>query len=504
MGLRTGAEYLAGLDDDREIWYDGKRIEDPTTEPGLRNTALTVAQYYDMQCNPELEDLLTYETPDGDRAHLSFIEPREIEDMRRRGAAFAAWAEVTGGLMGRAPDYMNACMMAVGNARHIWGRNDPARGQAAYDIYLHCRRNDVCMTHTFVNPMVDRFTPLYEQEGYVNAGIVDQNADGIFVSGARMVGTLAPFSDENLSFGAPLGLEDPRDDVNALGFQCRVDTPGLKWICRDKMDGERPHYDAPLAGRFEEMDAIAIWENAFIPWSDVFIAKDLEVHNMSLPGMKFMPSLAHHVIVKNVAKTRFLFGLAHLMAESTQISNYVNVQDRLGDILMWLQTMESLAIAAVEGAELNPDNGLYYANESAVNAALRLYPEVYPRIVDHIYQLGGGGFVSIPQEATLEKAELMIDKYYKGAQVEAKDKVALFRLAWDVVGTSWGGRQELYERFFFGDTQRMKGLNYQFYAKEEATDLVARILTPPDGAERLTWPDQYRPAATRASAPAAD
>ncbi len=55
MGLRTGAQYLAGLKDDREIWYDGKRIEDPTTEPGLRNTALTVAQYYDMQCNPELE-----------------------------------------------------------------------------------------------------------------------------------------------------------------------------------------------------------------------------------------------------------------------------------------------------------------------------------------------------------------------------------------------------------------------------------------------------------------
>ena len=171
-----------------------------------------------------------------------------------------------------------------------------------------------------------------------------------------------------------------------------------------------------------------------------------------------------------MAKTRFLFGLAHLMAESTQISNFVNVQDRLGDILMWLQTMESLAIAAVEGAELNPDNGLYYANEGAINAALRLYPEVYPRIVDHLYQLGGGGYVSIPQEATLEKAELMIDKYYKGATASARDKVALFRLAWDVVGTSWGGRQELYERFFFGDTQRMKGLNYQFYDKDEATE----------------------------------
>ncbi|MGI9612732.1 MAG: 4-hydroxyphenylacetate 3-hydroxylase family protein [Acidimicrobiales bacterium] len=500
MGLRTGQEYLAGLKDDRHVYHDGRRITDPTTEPGLRNTALTVAQYYDMQTNPDLEDLLTYETPDGDRAHLSFIEPKSVDDLRRRAGAFAAWSEVTAGLMGRAPDYMNACMMAIGNTGHVWGRKDERFAKNAYDIYLRCRRNDVCMTHTFVNPMTDRFTPMAEQEQFVNAGIVDQNDDGIFVTGARMVGTLAPFADENLSFGAPLGLMDPREDIYALGFQCKVDNPNLKWICRDKLDPERPHYDMPLATRFEEMDAIAIWENAFIPWEDVFIAKDLDAHNESLPGVKFFQSLGHHVIVKNVAKTRFLFGLAHLLAESSQVSVYPNVQDRLGDILMWLHTMEALAIAAVEGAELNPENGLYYANEQAIQAALRLYPEVYPRIVDHLYQLGGGGYVSIPQEATMEMADLAIGRYYKGATVEAKDKVALFRLAWDVVGSGWGGRQELYERFFFGDTQRMKGINYQFYDKDEATAMVARILTPPSEQERLAWPERFRPATMQAVA----
>jgi len=153
---------------------------------------------------------------------------------------------------------------------------------------------------------------------------------------------------------------------------------------------------------------------------------------------------------------------------------------------------------------LSLQNGLqvsmaeYYANNGAVNAALRLYPEVYPRIIDHLYQLGGGGYVSIPQEATLEVADLAIDKYYKGATAEAKDKVALFRLAWDLVGSGWGGRQELYERFFFGDTQRMKSLNYQFYDKDEATKIVARLLQPPSGRERLAWPDQFRPEAATA------
>ncbi len=491
MGLRTGDQYLAGLKDDREIWYDGQKVADVTTEPGLRNTALTVAQYYVMQNMPHLRDLMTYETDDGDRAHLSFLEPRSIEDLRRRGGAFAAWSEVTGGLMGRAPDYMNACMMAVGAAAHHWGRNDAEMGKHAYDIYLHCRRNDVCMTHTFVNPMVDRLRPLADQDPYINAGAVERTSDGIIVRGARMVGTLAPFCDENLSFGAPLGLSD-REEVYALGIQSKVAMKNMRWICRDKADLERGHFNAPLASRFEEMDCIAIYDDVLIPWDDVFVYKDVEVHNQSLPMMHFMESLGHHVVVKNVAKTRFLFGLAHMLAETIQVNSFVNVQDRLGDILMWLQTMESLALAAVEGAWVDPANGMYYCNTAAVNAALRLYPEVYPRIVDHLYQLGGGGYVSIPQEATLEVADLLIDKYYKGATQDAKGKVALFRLAWDVVGSGWGGRQELYERFFFGDTQKMKGLNYMFYDKTEATEMVARILTPPRDRERLAWPDKYR------------
>ncbi len=492
MGLRTGDEYLAGLDDGREIWIDGRRVSDVRSEPGMRNTALTVAQYYDMQNNPDLEDLLTYETDDGDRAHLSFIEPRSIEDLRRRGAAFAAWAEVTAGQMGRAPDYMNACMMAVGAAQHAWGRHDPEMGRRAYDIYLHCRRNDVCMTHTFVNPMVDRFTPIHEQEPHINASVVERTADGVIVSGARMVGTLAPFSDENVSFAGP-GMLTEDGKANAISFQSKVATPGLRWICRDIMDPEAPHYDRPLSTRFDEMDALAVYEDCFIPWDDVFLCEDIEIHNGVLRDMRFQESLGHHVIVKNVAKTRFLLGLAHLLAESTQISGFVNVQERLGDILMYLQIMESLAIAAVEGAQQNPENGLYYCNSNAINAALRLFPEAYPRMIDHLKQLGGGGYVSLPQEATLEVADLAIDKYVRGAEVDAKEKISLFRLAWDVAGSGWGGRTELYERFFFGDNTQFKARTYLFYDKTEAAQLVSNILQAPDGRERLRWPDRFRP-----------
>ena len=97
MGLRNGDEYLSGLKDDREIWYDGQQIKDVRNEPGLRNTALTVAQYYDLQMQPRPADLMTYETPDGDRAHLSLHrDPLRSKICAAAAAAYGAWAEVTG------------------------------------------------------------------------------------------------------------------------------------------------------------------------------------------------------------------------------------------------------------------------------------------------------------------------------------------------------------------------------------------------------------------------
>ena len=36
MTIRTGAQFIAGLKDTREVWYDGRRVDDVTTFPQFR------------------------------------------------------------------------------------------------------------------------------------------------------------------------------------------------------------------------------------------------------------------------------------------------------------------------------------------------------------------------------------------------------------------------------------------------------------------------------------
>jgi aromatic ring hydroxylase len=61
MPARTGRQYLAGLrEQEREVWLGGERVRDVTTHPGLKGGVRAIASLYDMQCDPELHDRMTY------------------------------------------------------------------------------------------------------------------------------------------------------------------------------------------------------------------------------------------------------------------------------------------------------------------------------------------------------------------------------------------------------------------------------------------------------------
>ncbi len=56
-----------------------------------------------------------------------------------------------------------------------------------------------------------------------------------------------------------------------------------------------------------------------------------------------------------------------------------------------------------------------------------------------------------------------IGKFYQGTNIDAKKKVRLFRLAWDLIGTQFGSRQTLYERFFNGDVVQLRQRRFATY-----------------------------------------
>ena len=50
--MRTGADYLAALKDDREIYVDGERVDDIAGHPAFRGIVSTIAGLYDFAADP--------------------------------------------------------------------------------------------------------------------------------------------------------------------------------------------------------------------------------------------------------------------------------------------------------------------------------------------------------------------------------------------------------------------------------------------------------------------
>ena len=87
-----------------------------------------------------------------------------------------------------------------------------------------------------------------------------------------MLATLAPFADELSVY--PGSDIRPQDGNYALAFAIPMSTPGLKFICRDSFSKQRSRFDYPLSSRFDEMDAVVIFDDVEIPKERVFLDGD--------------------------------------------------------------------------------------------------------------------------------------------------------------------------------------------------------------------------------------
>ena len=119
--------------------------------------------------------------------------------------------------------------------------------------------------------------------------------------------------------------------------------------------------------------------------------------------------------------------------------------------------------AAEADASPYEGEGLWPAAEPWI-AMRHWYPDAYARVAAIVEQLAAGGLMLTPTEEDMRGPVAGdSDKFYQGVSINAKERVRLFRLAWDLIGTQFGSRQTLYERFFNGDVVQLRQRRYATY-----------------------------------------
>jgi 4-hydroxyphenylacetate 3-monooxygenase oxygenase component len=479
MGARGGQSYISGLRArPKDVWVSGRKVDDVTRDPVFRRPVASMAMIYDCQARPDLRPKMIYRAQDsGEEVGLSFIIPRSRADLERRRAAMEIWAAATFGLMGRSPDYLNTLLAAFADAPELFAEGGARFADNVTNYYRFCRDSDLFLTHAIVNPQVDRSKSSSEQaDAFAHLRIVEESKDGLIVRGAKMLATHGPTADEIVVYPLPFSLR-PGEEQYALAFGIPTDTPGLRFICREPFDsGDQSEWDHPLGARFEEPDALAIFDDVLVPWDRVFLHGDVARGNTLFARTRLQCHTGHQTAVRGLAKCRFMTALALAQARAVKTDGFLHVQEQLGECLGYLQLIEGAILLSEQKAEVTAGGTWRPALEPL--QALRYHiPRFYERMVQVTQVLGAGSLLASPSEADLRSAiGPDIARYYRGAGLDAAAKIRLSKLAWDATGTQFGQRQLQYERYYAGDPVRLGASIYLAQDHQSLLDEVDRAL----------------------------
>ena len=222
---------------------------------------------------------------------------------------------------------------------------------------------------------------------------------------------------------------------------------------------------------------MVFFDNVEVPWERVFLLGDVDMCNNYGVATMSGGHTAQQVTTRCVVKAEFILGLASLMVETMGSGTIPQVQEKVSELIVFLELLKACLRAAEADAQVN-QWGVMCPATAPMQAGRNLFPRaIYPRMAEIIQLLGGGSLMALPSEADFETPiGPEVERYLATDSAGARERARVFHLAWDVSCSSFGGRQVLYERFFGGDPARNAMLMYNSYDREPAMQRVREFL----------------------------
>ena len=475
---KTGVDHIASLKDGRTVYIDGKLVPDVTEHPAFRNAVRTAAALYDFQAQPENIELMTF-MPEGSnrRVNRAWQMPRSYEEMVQRRKALQAWAHLTCGFMGRSPDHVASALVGQRMGIDIFRKHGPDRAKALIDYFDHATKNDIFLTYVIINPQAERSKGWGEQDEDLVARIVDEDASGVTIRGAKMLGTSSIMANE--VFVA--NLQPLKAGEEALAFSCALpmNAKGLRVLSRKSYEQHAVSlYDNPLSARFDENDALMYFDDVKVPWERLFVYRDPDMCRAQFHDTQGHAYQNYQAQIRLSVKIAFLAGLARRITEAIGTTNIPSVSEQLG----MLAAEVGMVNAMLSGMEASGSQlGEWYVpNKHFMYSAQVLTQDLYPRVIRTIRELAGGALIMLPSSVldfANQEMTAIINKTQRSATMAPEQKVKFLKAAWDAVGSEFGSRHTQYEMFYAGARFVTCAHSFRTFDWKSAGGLVDALLS---------------------------
>lgn len=345
-------------------------------------------------------------------------------------------------------------------------------------FYRQTLDESLFVTYVIIPPQIDRSSTAQDwDDELLQVGVLEERDEGIVVRGSQMLGTGSAISD--YLFVSCIKPLQPGDERYALSFVVPIGATGLKLYCRRPYAPNQPsELDYPLSTRFDESDALIVFDDVLVPWENVFV-------NQSIEGVRgqFFRTAAHvlgnnQAQIRLVSKMKFIIGVARKIAAVNGIDKIPSVQEKLGDLASLSAFVEGMVLAS-EASCIEDEHGVFKPNRRFLYGAMGPQAELYPRALHLLRELAGGGVIQLPssyKELVNKETKPDMDRYLSSPETPAPERVKLFKLAWDLVGSEFAGRHHQYEMFYAGAPFVAKGYAFRNYGYDEVVKDVESFL----------------------------
>lgn len=476
--LRTGADYLESLRDGRQVLIGKERVSDVTTHPAFRSTARSFARIYDLKRSPEHIEAMSFEE-NGERHSAWYLLPRTKEELRKRSEAHRRVAEWSFGLLGRSPDHVATFVSGMRMMPELFEEGHKGFGDNLVRYYEHMRDKDIFACYLIITPQGARDPEIYKRAVSRNTAlqVVADDDRGVYLSGVKMLGTSAVFSDEAwIGNILPLAPEQ-----KALSITCAVpmNAPGTQiWVRKSYELGAVSRVDNYFSSQFDETDAVLVMDRVFVPWERVFVKDNAQLSRDIYFKSPSHVMGNHQSMMRFSEKLKLVTAIAHKAVELSGTMHLLPMQQTLGRLMAAEAGLLGMIAGQVESPEFL-SNGYAHVNRRYLYAALHWTSNNWADIAERVRELLSAGPFLIPADASVfEDAELArtYDENWSAFGAGATERFKFVKMAWDLLGSDFAGRHTQYERFYGGPPFLNDMYNFTWAPWGERRALVDKVM----------------------------
>jgi 4-hydroxyphenylacetate 3-monooxygenase len=443
--IRTGQQYRDSLRDGRAVFMGGERVADVTTHPMFRPLVDIRARIYDMAHEPATRAAMTYEDS-GERHAIGNKLPRSQQDWWDKRRATDAVLDEVGGIVTRVGDETVGEMWSLYDGSDVLNQVDP---RFARNIAAHIERSikeDPFHVSANTDPKGDRSKPPQEQDPDMLLHVVHETDAGIVVRGAKYE-TAAAYANQAFTKPTIANWGNAAMSDYAVGFICNFSSAGLKFICRTGFAGRAPEADYPLSNRFDEIDALVIFDDVLIPWENVLFYRHTAAAAFIRATLHRYSAFAF--VQRNLRLADLMIGAALFNVRQTGLDKQQAVQEKLAELAVYREGIHAHLTASIALAERSPA-GLTMPNQSLLYAGRVLGGSQLHHMMHLARELCGGQICVTPDAASFAAPETgpWLQKFYAvNEDWVADDRRRLLAFARDLLNSDYAGHRLTFQLF---------------------------------------------------------